>query len=60
MGLHFSACCDGDGCGAGHSISFDSEDETYGDLLQALRDAGWTLGEEVLCPDCGGDEEQDG
>lgn len=57
MGLHFRVSCDN--CLQGQDVSFDSEDETYGDLLQALRDAGWTLGEEVLCAECGRDEEQD-
>lgn len=59
MGLCFSVTCDRKGCKAGHSITFEREEETYGDLLQVLRDAGWTLGEAVLCPDCGGDEERD-
>lgn len=57
MGLHFRVRCDK--CLQGQSVTFESEDETYGDLLQMLRDAGWTLGEKVFCSDCGGDEEQD-
>lgn len=55
--MHFGIRCDK--CMVGQAVTFDSEDETYGDLLQMLRDAGWTLGEKVLCADCGGDEEQD-
>lgn len=57
MGLHINICCDF--CREGQSLAFDGLEETYRDLIDAVRTAGWrvTLSEkhwvvEACCPSC--------
>jgi hypothetical protein len=54
--IHVCVACDEDGCGRAQSAGFDRRDETYGDLLDALAEAGWEVGEDgrLRCPECAG------
>lgn len=60
--IHLNAVCDRKGCGNTQPAAFDSRDETWGGLLDALRAAGWVLMKDVgfeigaICPACAAKE----
>lgn len=43
MAIHVSAHCDAPGCGVCQPLAFDGLGETFGDVLEALADAGWRV-----------------
>jgi hypothetical protein len=43
MAIHINVVCDHDGCKLCQSIGFEQFEETWGDLIKALYDAGWKL-----------------
>ncbi len=64
MPLYVTLVCDEPDCNAAEGLAFDSQDETYGDLISAIREAGYQIEDEtapraetfsrgrVRCPKC--------
>ena len=53
MAIHICITCDKKDCSTAQSAAFDNEREAYGDLLDALRRAGWLIRQtEIICPVC--------
>jgi len=60
MSWYLNLVCDTEDCKALQSFGFERENETFGEVIEAMKGVGWTFEDDrALCPACSGENSND-